>query len=190
MLNAGRGAAVSEQRASERTRMQMMPAWATAIVAGRPEHHQVRVVDLSGFGASLLSGTQIGVGASLQIDLPACDGTPVQTVHGTVVWSVPRDQQWRLGVRFSDVSDRDRHQIVRRVFFEEVRRMKVLEQALRELRWNEARKPGRPRARLTRVDAAGPRPLPAVPAIEPVEGESIVVYLPPAGRDSDAERSA
>ena len=61
------------------------------------------LMDLSAGGMSLLTFVPIETGTSVRAEIDF-RGLRVNTAVGKVVWSAPKDESWRLGIRFSEIS--------------------------------------------------------------------------------------
>ncbi len=110
----------ANRRAFYRAVMHFAPAQAVLLADGRAALCWVRLVDLSGNGARLLCPRPVRVGDTLYLRLPLPDGL-LRELPAQAVWCRPTRAGWQAGVRFLDLSDRDRDLIVRAVFQQELR---------------------------------------------------------------------
>ncbi len=110
----------ANRRAFYRAATGLAPVQALLLADGRAALCWVRLVDLSGSGARLLSPRPVRAGDTLYLRLSLPDGPP-RELPAQAVWCRPTRAGWQAGVRFLDLSERDRDRIVRLVFLQELR---------------------------------------------------------------------
>lgn len=115
----------SNQRSFHRVPTQLQETHATAFSAGRAVRFRVRVVDLSGGGARVMSPQALAAGDLLSLRLPLPDGSDSLELRSRVMWVRPIRRSWQAGLQFTELSNRQRDQIVRAVFMAEIRLRKA-----------------------------------------------------------------
>jgi c-di-GMP-binding flagellar brake protein YcgR len=110
-----------DRRAFHRVSMRLLPARATSVHANRARLFSVRLVDLSGGGALIVSSEPLVSGAPIQIYIPPTFGTERIDVTAEVVRVLTGAKGWRAGIAFADLPERLRDRIIRRVMLEEMR---------------------------------------------------------------------
>ena len=125
---------MSEKRSFQRLQMQMLAGRVRVNRAEGTVQAPVRVADLSGDGARLVSPRRLIQGDELEIQLPPGELGESLHVTGKVVWVSPITRRfWRAGVQFTGVSSEDRDTIVERALLEQVYSAEVLEALLRDV---------------------------------------------------------
>lgn len=110
-----------DRRAFHRVSMRLLPVRATSIYANRARLFGVRLVDLSGGGALIVSPEPLASGTPIQIYIPATFGAERIDVPAEVVRVLEGAKGWRAGVAFADLPERLLDRIIRRVMLEELR---------------------------------------------------------------------
>lgn len=93
-----------------------MEVRATRLDGGRARRFSVRLVDLSGSGAAILSAVALPRDQRIWLHLPAEAREPALDAAARVVRCEPVRQAWKVGVAFDTMPQPERDSIVRRVF--------------------------------------------------------------------------
>jgi hypothetical protein len=109
------------QRAHRRVTLQSVETLLVVVENRRSQAFKVRVTDLSGGGARLLSPRPLTVGQSLAMRLVLGENDAIQ-VRARVVWVRRFSQVWQAGIQFVEISELERDMLIRIVMTEEVRR--------------------------------------------------------------------
>lgn len=116
--------AQNNQRLHRRVTVQSVETLLVVMENQRSQAFKVRVTDLSGGGARLLSPRPLVVGQSLAMRLVLGENDAIQ-VRARVVWVRRFSQVWQAGIQFVEIGDLERDMIVRIVMTEEVRRRRA-----------------------------------------------------------------
>lgn len=107
-------------RAFFRVRMGLTEVRATRLDGGRARRFSVRLVDLSGSGAAILSTVALAVEEQrVWLHLPAEAREPALDAASRVVWCEPVHHAWKVGLAFDEMAQINRDSVVRRVFSRE-----------------------------------------------------------------------
>jgi hypothetical protein len=105
-----------------RIRMRPLDARATHVSGGRARSLTVRVLDLSGSGAQLLTSEPMRPGDLLRLHLPPGRGRLPLWADARVTRMQRHESSWDIGVEFLHLSETVRDSLVALVFREEQRR--------------------------------------------------------------------
>jgi c-di-GMP-binding flagellar brake protein YcgR len=111
----------TDRRQFHRVSMRLLPARATSIYSNRARLFGVRLVDLSGGGALIVSSEPLAAGTPIQIYIPATFGMERIDLPASVIRVSPGSKAWRAGVAFADLPERLLDRVIRRVMLEELR---------------------------------------------------------------------
>jgi len=104
------------QRAHRRVIASAMTAHLSVVNARRALRVRVRIIDLSGGGARIISPRQFELYDRVDLHLPLLDGETQVTVAARVVWISDVDHSSMLGLQFDSVSPPASEAIQRTVF--------------------------------------------------------------------------
>ncbi len=111
----------ANRRDFHRVPMRLMEVQTVLVTEKSAARFRLKVLDLSGGGARLLSARPMAAGNMLSLRLPLLDNRITMDVRARVVWIRPVFQSWQVGIQFIDLPDPTRDLIVRTVFIEETR---------------------------------------------------------------------
>lgn len=111
----------SELRGFFRVPTRLVEAYAGHATSGRAARFRIRIVDLGGGGARIVSPRQISTTDTLTLRLPLLRGQQEREVRGEAIWVRRLDEAWQVGIHFVGLSESDRDLVVRSVFLEELR---------------------------------------------------------------------
>lgn len=104
------------QRADRRVPARAMHAHLTSTNCRRAVRVRVRVIDLSGGGARLVSPRQFNCNEVVDLHLPLLEAASNVSVPARVIWARDLGQQWTIGVQFSGITKPAADMIKRTVF--------------------------------------------------------------------------
>ena len=99
-----------------------LEAQVTGLRAGRARRFPVRVVDLSGGGASIITDQPFAPRETLRVHLPAGRDLARFDATARIIRLIDADGHWQAALEFTGLTEAQRDLIVRRVFHEELRR--------------------------------------------------------------------
>ncbi len=116
----GQAEPAGNQRAFFRVAMRLMDTRAAVVAGGSAARFPVRLMDLSGGGARVLSPRPLVTGSTLGLRVPVFEGTDLE-VAGRVTWAHSVRRAWQAGVAFTGLTESERDRIIRIVFRAELR---------------------------------------------------------------------
>ncbi len=99
-----------------------LDAEATSLLGGRARRFRVRVVDLSGGGALIVAEQVLATEALLRLHLPPGRGLDRFDATARIVRLRDAAGAWQAALSFTNLTEAQRDLVVRRVFYEELRR--------------------------------------------------------------------